>query len=49
MGNTDNGAVCYRNNAPIFQLAFILLSVGRSVFVAGSDIGAEVLNFMVGH
>jgi hypothetical protein len=49
MGNTDNGAVSYRNNAPIFQLAFILLSVGRSVFVAGSDIGPKVLNIMLGH
>ena len=49
MGNTDNGAVSYRNNAPIFQLAFILLSVGRSVFVAGSDIGSKALNVMVGH
>jgi len=49
VGNTDNGAVRYRNNAPIFQFAFILLSVGRSVFVAASDIGSKVLNIMVGH
>jgi hypothetical protein len=49
MDNDDNGAVSYRNNASIFQLAFILLSVGRSVLVAGSDIGPKVLNIMVGH
>jgi hypothetical protein len=49
MDNADNGAVSYRNNASIFQLAFILLSVGRSVLVAGSDIGPKVLNIMVGH
>jgi hypothetical protein len=46
MDNTDSGAVGYRNNASIFQVAFILLSVGRSVFVAGSDIGPKVLNIM---
>ena len=49
MDNTDNGSVGYRNNASVFQVAFILLSVGRSVFVAGSDIGPKVLNIMVGH
>jgi len=49
MDNTDDGAVSYRNNAPILQFAFILLSVGRRVFVAGSDIGPKVLNIMVGH
>jgi hypothetical protein len=49
MGNTDNGAVSYRNNAPIFQLAFILLSVGRRVFIAGGDIGPKVINIMVSH
>jgi hypothetical protein len=49
MDNTDSGAVGYRNNASIFQVVFILLSVGRSVFVAGSDIGPKVLNIMVGH
>jgi hypothetical protein len=47
MDNTDDGAVSYRNNAPILQFAFILLSVGRSVFVAGSDIGPKVLDIMV--
>jgi hypothetical protein len=29
--------------------SFNFLSVGRSVFVAGSDIGPKVLNIMVGH
>jgi len=49
MGSADNGAVCYRNNASVSHLAFILLSVGCSVFVAGSDIGPKVLDIMVGH
>jgi hypothetical protein len=48
MGNTDNGAVSYRNNAPILQFAFILLSVGCSVSVAGSDIDPKVLDITVG-
>jgi hypothetical protein len=49
MDNADDGAVSYRYNAPILQFAFILLSVGCSVFVAGSDIGPKVLDIMVGH
>jgi hypothetical protein len=33
---------------PVSHLAFILLSVGCSVSVAGSDIGPRVLDIMVG-
>ena len=43
MGNADNTAVGCLNNAPVSHLAFILPSVGCSVFVAGSDIGPQVL------
>jgi hypothetical protein len=49
MDNADNTAGGYRNNAPVSHLAFILSSVGCSVFVAGSDIGPKVLDIMVGH
>jgi len=49
MDNADNTAVGYLNNAPVSHLAFILLSVGCSVFVAGSDIGPKVLGIMLGH
>jgi hypothetical protein len=49
MDNADNTAVGYLNNAPVSHLAFILLSVGCSVFVAGSDIGPKVLDIMLGH
>ena len=49
MDNADNTAVGYRNNASVSHMAFILPSVGRSVFVAGSDTGPKVLDIMVGH
>jgi hypothetical protein len=49
MDNADNAAVGYLNNAPVSHLAFILPSVGCSVFVAGSDIGPKVLDIMLGH
>ena len=49
MDNADNIAVGYLNNAPVSHLAFLLLSVGCSVFVAGSDIGPKVLDIAVGH
>jgi hypothetical protein len=49
MDSADNGAVGCLNNAPVSHLAFILLSVGCSVFVAGSDIGPKVLDIVVGH
>src|SRR2546421_6723569 len=41
---TDGAAIICRNNAPLFRLAFDLLSRGRSVSVAGSDIGPKVIN-----
>ena len=49
MGNADNTAVGYLNNAPVSHLAFILPSVGCSVFVASSDTGPKVLDIIVGH
>lgn len=42
----DNGVVICRNNAPLFGLALRLLSVGRSVSVAGSDIGPKLVALM---
>jgi superfamily I DNA/RNA helicase len=35
-----------RNNAPLFRLAFRLLSAKRSVSVAGSDVGPRVINLL---
>jgi superfamily I DNA/RNA helicase len=42
----DGGAIICRNNAPCFRLAFELLARGRSVSVAGSDIGPKVIGVM---
>ncbi len=42
----DDGVVICRNNAPILGLALRLLSVGRSVSVAGSDIGPKLISLM---
>lgn len=39
----DSCAVICRNNAPLFKLAFRLLASGRSVRVAGSDIGPRLV------
>jgi hypothetical protein len=47
MDNIDDAGASYPNNASIFHFAFILLSVVRSVSVAGSDIGPKVLNMIV--
>ena len=44
MDNIDTAAVGYCDNAPLFRLAFVLFSLGRSVSVGGSDIGSKVLN-----
>ena len=44
MDNIDTAAVGYCDNAPIFRLAFVLFSLGRSVSVGGSDIGSKVLD-----
>jgi hypothetical protein len=49
MDNADYAGVGYLNNASVFHFAFILLSVGCSVSVAGSDIGPEVLDIIVDH
>jgi len=49
MDNAVYAAVGYLNNASVFHLAFILVSVGCSVSVIGSDIGPKVLDIMVGH
>jgi hypothetical protein len=43
MDNIDTAAVGYCDNAPIFRLAFVLFSLGRSVSVGGSDIGSKIL------
>jgi superfamily I DNA/RNA helicase len=39
----EHAAIICRNNAPLFRLAFDLLSHGRSVSVAGSDIGPRLI------
>ena len=45
MDNAVTAAVGYFDNAAIFRVAFILFSVGRSVFVSGSDIGSKILTW----
>lgn len=42
----DNAVIICRNSAPLFKVAFNLLSSGRSVSVAGSDIGPKLLAIM---
>lgn len=42
----DHATIICRNNAPIFRLAMQLISSGRSVSVAGTDIGPRVVNIM---
>lgn len=42
----DNAAIICRNNAPLFKLALHLLTNGRSVEVAGSEIGAKLIGIM---
>lgn len=42
----DSGTILCRNNAPLFSMAFRLLSAGRSVSVAGSDIGPKLLGVL---
>lgn len=41
-----NVAIISRNNAPLFRMAFNLLSMGRSVSVAGSDIGPKLIGIL---
>ncbi len=45
-GIREHGTVICRNNAPLLSLAFNLLSSGRSVSVAGGDIGPRIFNVM---
>ena len=42
----DNATIICRNNAPLLRTAFSLLRSGRSVSVAGSDIGPRVVGTM---
>lgn len=42
----DNAAIICRNNAPLFRTALLLLRAGRSVSVAGSDIGYKLVRIM---
>lgn len=42
----DCAAFLCRNNAPLFRLAMRLLSAGRSVSVAGSDIGPKLVKIL---
>lgn len=46
IGIREHSTVICRNNAPILALAFSLLSAGRSVSVAGGDIGPRIVNVM---
>jgi DNA helicase-2/ATP-dependent DNA helicase PcrA len=42
----DGGTIISRNNAPVLRMAFNLLRVGRSVSIAGSEIGPKLINMM---
>lgn len=42
----DGGVVLCRNNAPLLHTAFNLLAAGRSISVAGSDIGPRLIGIM---
>lgn len=42
----DDATILCRNNAPLFGVAFRLLASGRSVSVAGSDIGPKLIGQM---
>ena len=42
----DGAAILCRNNAPLFAVAVRLLSMGRSVSVAGSDIGPKLVGLL---
>jgi superfamily I DNA/RNA helicase len=43
---SDDAVILCRNNAPLFSTALRLLSIGRSVSVAGSDIGPKLIGLM---
>lgn len=42
----DGATIICRNNAPLLRVAFGLLSAGRSISVAGSDIGPRLIGLM---
>lgn len=42
----DGSTIICRNNAPILRVALQLLSAGRSISVAGSDIGPRIIGVM---
>jgi len=42
----ENSAIICRNNAPLFRCAIRLLSAGRSVSMAGTDIGPKLLGIL---
>lgn len=42
----DGATVICRNNAPLFRMAMLLLTKGRSVTVHGSDIGPRLIGIM---
>lgn len=43
---SDSSTILCRNNSPLFKLALHLLSHGRGVSVAGSDIGPKLIGLM---
>lgn len=43
---SDGCTFLCRNNAPLFRVAMQLLTIGRSVSVAGSDIGPRIIGIM---
>ena len=45
-GFIDGSALICRNNAPLFALGLRLLASGRSVSVAGSEVGPKVIGIM---
>jgi len=45
-GFVDGSAIICRNNAPLFALGLRLLSSGRSISIAGSDIGPKVIGIL---
>lgn len=42
----DSAAIICRNNAPLFRCAMQLIQNGRSVQIAGSDIGPKIIGIM---
>lgn len=43
---SDDSAIICRNNSPLFRTAMGLLKLGRSVSVAGSDVGPKLIGIM---